>query len=75
MNHRVKNSLAMVSGMLRLQAAADDDPELTRRLEEAAARIAAIARAHERLYQGSAASSSRLRSAIMLNVSGSLPPP
>jgi len=53
MNHRVKNSLAMVSGMLRLQAAADDDPELTRRLEEASARIAAIARAHERLYQGS----------------------
>lgn len=53
MNHRVKNSLAMVSGMLRLQATADDDPELTHRLEEASARIAAIARAHERLYQGS----------------------
>jgi GAF domain-containing protein len=53
MNHRVKNSLAIVSGMLRLQASADDDPEVTHRLEEASARIAAIARAHERLHQGS----------------------
>lgn len=53
MNHRVKNSLAIVSGMLRLQANADDDPELALRLEEASAKVAAIARAHERLYQGS----------------------
>lgn len=53
MNHRVKNSLAIVTGMLRLQAGADDSPELTRRLEEASARIAAIARAHDRLFQSS----------------------
>lgn len=50
MNHRVKNSLTIVTSMLRLQAAEDDDPELAHHLEEASVRIAAIARAHERLY-------------------------
>lgn len=51
MNHRVKNSLAIVTGMLRLQAGEGDNPELARRLEEASTRIAAIARAHDRLFQ------------------------
>ena len=51
MNHRVKNSLSIASSMLRLQAADVGDPVLTRLLDEAAARILAIARAHERLYQ------------------------
>ncbi|MEZ5787260.1 MAG: histidine kinase dimerization/phosphoacceptor domain -containing protein [Xanthobacteraceae bacterium] len=53
MNHRVKNSLAIVTGMLRLQAGEGDNPELNRRLEEASVRIAAIARAHDRLFQSS----------------------
>lgn len=53
MNHRVKNSLAIVAGMLRLQAGEGDNPELARRLEEASVRIAAIARAHDRLFQSS----------------------
>jgi two-component sensor histidine kinase len=51
MNHRVKNSLAIASSMLRLQAAEVDDATLTQLLEEASHRILAIARAHERLYQ------------------------
>lgn len=51
-NHRVKNSLALVISMLRLQAREDDDPKLTKRLGEAATRVNAVARAHERLYQG-----------------------
>ena len=51
-NHRVKNSLSLVVAMLRLQATEDDDPKLTERLAEASARINAVARAHERLYQG-----------------------
>ncbi len=51
-NHRVKNSLSLVTSMLRLQAAEDDDPKITERLVEASARINAVARAHERLYQG-----------------------
>ena len=51
-NHRVKNSLSLVVAMLRLQTTEDDDPKLTERLAEASARINAVARAHERLYQG-----------------------
>jgi two-component sensor histidine kinase len=50
-NHRVKNSLALVISMLRLQAREDDDPKLAERLAEAASRVNAVARAHERLYQ------------------------
>lgn len=53
MNHRVKNSLSIVTSMLRMQAASDTNHQATRQLEEASVRIAAIARAHERLYQGS----------------------
>jgi two-component sensor histidine kinase len=51
-NHRVKNSLALVISMLRLQAREDDDPRVAERLAEASTRINAVARAHERLYQG-----------------------
>ncbi len=51
-NHRVKNSLALVISMLRLQGREDDDPRVTERLAEASARVNAVARAHERLYQG-----------------------
>jgi GAF domain-containing protein/histidine kinase len=42
-NHRVKNSLQLVAGMLRLQAG--DDPHLGQRLQEASSRIMAIGRA------------------------------
>jgi two-component sensor histidine kinase len=48
-NHRVKNSLQIVAGMLRLQAG--DDPQFGRRLQEASSRIMAIGRAHDRLYR------------------------
>jgi two-component sensor histidine kinase len=50
--HRVKNSLAIVASMLRLQAVDVDNQEVTRHLEEAAHRISAVARAHERIHQG-----------------------
>jgi two-component sensor histidine kinase len=50
-NHRVKNSLLLVISVLRLQAGEDDDPKVAERLEEASARVNAVARAHERLYQ------------------------
>jgi two-component sensor histidine kinase len=53
MNHRVKNSLAIVSSMLHLQAKRFPDHELTAQLKEASDRIVAVARAHELLYQGS----------------------
>jgi two-component sensor histidine kinase len=48
-NHRVKNSLQVVSGMLHLQANAVGDPDLSERLIEASTRISAVGRAYERL--------------------------
>lgn len=52
LNHRVKNSLSIVSSMLSLQAhASGDDENLKRHLQEASNRVATVARAHERLYQ------------------------
>ena len=51
-SHRVKNSLAMVSGLLNLQMQADPDERITRLLGDAQARITAIAQAHDRLWRG-----------------------
>jgi two-component sensor histidine kinase len=51
MNHRVKNSLTIVAGMLHLQAREEENIDLTDKFEEAAQRISAVARAHERLYR------------------------
>jgi two-component sensor histidine kinase len=51
MNHRVKNSLALVVGMLRLQARGNIEPEFAQQLEDAMLRVGAIARVHEQLYQ------------------------
>ena len=48
-NHRVKNSLQVISGMLHLQANAVGDPDLSERLNEASTRISAVGRAYERL--------------------------
>jgi two-component sensor histidine kinase len=49
--HRVKNSLAIVAGMLKLQASEVNDPALTSHLEEAASRVLAVAKAHERIHR------------------------
>ncbi len=49
-NHRVKNSLQLVSAMLELQANAAKEP-LRESLTQASARIAAIAQAHQRVHQ------------------------
>jgi two-component sensor histidine kinase len=48
-NHRVKNSLQVVSSMLHLQANAVGDPVLSERLMEASSRILAVGRAYNRL--------------------------
>jgi two-component sensor histidine kinase len=48
-NHRVKNSLQVVSSMLYLQASAADDPTWSDRLNEASTRISTVGRAYERL--------------------------
>jgi two-component sensor histidine kinase len=48
-NHRVKNSLQVVSSMLQLQAHDVADPDLSERLKEASSRVNAVGRAYERL--------------------------
>lgn len=50
-NHRVKNSLSIVSSMLNMQARTSADAGVKRILEEAAGRVVTIARAHQHLYQ------------------------
>jgi two-component sensor histidine kinase len=49
-NHRVANSLALVSALARLQANAISDENCKRALQEMQARITAIAGVHRRLY-------------------------
>lgn len=51
MNHRVKNSLTIVTSLLQMQARDADGKETMDQFEEAARRVTAIARAHERLYR------------------------
>lgn len=50
-NHRVKNSLQLVTSMLNLRANSQNDPAVNTVLMEAAARVGAISRAHDRLYR------------------------
>jgi transcriptional regulator with GAF, ATPase, and Fis domain len=51
-NHRVKNSLQVVTGMLHLQASAANDEKVSAHLAEASNRISTIARSYERLAYG-----------------------
>ena len=53
-DHRVKNSLQLVMSILRLQADSIEVPEQRQQLHQAAGRIAAIARVHQRLHQTNA---------------------
>ena len=50
-NHRVKNSLQLVSSMLSLQSGRLDDPEMRALIQEAQLRVHAVASVHERLYR------------------------
>lgn len=49
-NHRVKNSLGVVTSLLTLQARKADNAELAQSLQEARNRVAVIAAMHHRLY-------------------------
>jgi chemotaxis family two-component system sensor kinase Cph1 len=51
-NHRVQNSLAIVSAFLSLQARDANDASLREGLKEAGRRITAIGLVHRRLYRG-----------------------
>ena len=52
MNHRVKNSLAIVTSMLRLQSHDVANPELSDQLIQASRRVEAISKAHDQLSHG-----------------------
>ena len=51
-NHRVQNSLQLVSSFLQLQSRAADSADARTTLEEARHRIAAVGLVHRRLYAG-----------------------
>ncbi len=50
MNHRVKNNMAVISGLLQLQAMQSDDEVLNDHLMDSVSRIQSIAMIHEELY-------------------------
>ena len=50
-NHRIKNSLQLVSSLLALQARSAKNAEIRAHLAAAGLRVSAIGRAHQRLYQ------------------------
>jgi PAS domain S-box-containing protein len=51
-DHRVRNSLTLVSALLSMQAGSSPTDEVKQALKIAAARMQAVARIHERLYRG-----------------------
>jgi two-component sensor histidine kinase len=50
-NHRVKNSLQQIAGVMRLQARASNNPEVREQLDKTLARIMAVGRVHEQVYK------------------------
>lgn len=50
-HHRVKNNLAVVSGMMQLQALDEDNAEIRDRLLDGISRIKTMASIHEQLYK------------------------
>lgn len=52
MSHRVKNSLASVVGLLRVQARGAPSDDVKTALEDASSRVATIAQVHDHLWRG-----------------------
>lgn len=63
-NHRVKNSLQIVTSLLTLQLQSSDSPELKQSLKEACSRVNIVAGLHNRLYSEGGHSSVMLGSYI-----------
>ena len=50
-DHRVRNSLALISSMLQLQARSTLDPNTRQQFVEASRRVVTVGQVHQRLYQ------------------------
>jgi two-component sensor histidine kinase len=59
-DHRVKNSLALVAGLLNMQGRSSSNDELKRALADAEARVHTIAEVHDRLWKQSEGRTVRL---------------
>lgn len=68
-HHRVKNNLAVVSGMMQLQAFEETDEDLRNKLFDSVARIQTMAAIHELLYKSNSFSNLRLDENIQKLVS------
>ena len=68
-HHRVKNNLAVVSGMMQLQALEEENKEIKDRLFDSISRIKTMANIHEQLYKSNSFSklefSDNLRSLVL----------
>ncbi|MDX5586601.1 MAG: histidine kinase dimerization/phosphoacceptor domain -containing protein [Aureibaculum sp.] len=51
-HHRVKNNLGVVSSLLELQAAKNDDPKVIEAMKQSQNRVYSMGMIHQRLYQG-----------------------
>ena len=56
-DHRVMNSLQLISGLLRLQAKSRGESEASQELSLAASRVSAIARVHQHIYMSESVAS------------------
>jgi chemotaxis family two-component system sensor kinase Cph1 len=50
-DHRVRNSLALISSMLQLQARSTEDPIVREKFADASRRVTTVGHVHQRLYQ------------------------
>lgn len=65
-HHRVKNNLSVLTGLLQLQAAKENNEEVLERLFDSVARIHTMASIHEQLYKSNNFSSIELGDRIRL---------
>lgn len=76
-HHRVKNNLAVVSGMMQLQAYESENKELQHKLYDSVVRIKTMATVHELLYQSNSFSQlefSETLNNLVQNISETLQP-
>jgi two-component sensor histidine kinase len=73
-HHRVKNTLQIVSSLLRLQAKATDQTEVASALREASARLQVLMHAHEDLYRAGIGCQKISLATLLSTIGKTLPP-